>query len=125
MGSMTLQYHILKSWRRGRDSNPRYGFPHTHFPGVRLQPLGHPSRSPSFERGARITPGGGGVQVGAVSLAWTLRAAVRKRDVVTADGEEATCCGCWFARSACCCSPAPSPPRSSMERDRLRISNCS
>lgn len=30
-------------WRRGRDSNPRYGFPHTHFPGVRLQPLGHPS----------------------------------------------------------------------------------
>src|SRR5271166_875372 len=32
-----------ESWRRGRDSNPRYGFPHTHFPGVRLQPLGHPS----------------------------------------------------------------------------------
>ena len=31
------------NWRRGRDSNPRYGFPHTHFPGVRLQPLGHPS----------------------------------------------------------------------------------
>lgn len=30
-------------WRRERDSNPRYGFPHTHFPGVRLQPLGHPS----------------------------------------------------------------------------------
>ena len=26
-------------WRRERDSNPRYGFPHTHFPGVRLQPL--------------------------------------------------------------------------------------
>ena len=24
-------------------SNPRYGFPYTHFPGVRLQPLGHPS----------------------------------------------------------------------------------
>ena len=31
------------SWRRERDSNPRYGFPYTHFPGVRLQPLGHPS----------------------------------------------------------------------------------
>ncbi len=31
------------AWRRERDSNPRYGFPHTHFPGVRLQPLGHPS----------------------------------------------------------------------------------
>ena len=30
-------------WRRRRDSNPRYGFPYTHFPGVRLQPLGHPS----------------------------------------------------------------------------------
>ena len=30
-------------WRRGRDSNPRYGSPYTHFPGVRLQPLGHPS----------------------------------------------------------------------------------
>jgi hypothetical protein len=29
------------SWRRERDSNPRYGFPYTHFPGVRLQPLGH------------------------------------------------------------------------------------
>ena len=31
----------LKGWRRERDSNPRYGFPYTHFPGVRLQPLGH------------------------------------------------------------------------------------
>ncbi len=30
-------------WRREGDSNPRYGFPYTHFPGVRLQPLGHPS----------------------------------------------------------------------------------
>gem|GEM_PF-2831445 len=27
--------------RRGRDSNPRYGFPYTHFPGVPLQPLEH------------------------------------------------------------------------------------
>ena len=27
--------------QRGRDSNPRYGFPYTHFPGVLLQPLGH------------------------------------------------------------------------------------
>ena len=33
----------VPNWRRERDSNPRYGFPHTHFPGVRLQPLGHPS----------------------------------------------------------------------------------
>ncbi len=38
---------VLK-WRRRRDSNPRYGFPHTHFPGVRLQPLGHPSASRGF-----------------------------------------------------------------------------
>ena len=32
-----------ESWRREGDSNPRDGFPPTHFPGVRLQPLGHPS----------------------------------------------------------------------------------
>ena len=31
-------------WRRERDSNPRYGFPHTRFPSVRLQPLGHLSK---------------------------------------------------------------------------------
>ena len=28
-------------WRKGWDSNPRYGFPHTRFPSVRLKPLGH------------------------------------------------------------------------------------
>ena len=34
------------SWRTGRDSNPRNGSsPFTHFPGVRLQPLGHLSTS--------------------------------------------------------------------------------
>ncbi len=42
-------------WRRERDSNPRYGFPYTHFPGVRLQPLGHPSVAgpgpDAFDRG--------------------------------------------------------------------------
>ncbi len=38
-------------WRRERDSNPRYGFPQTRFPSVRLQPLGHPSA------GARRTQG--------------------------------------------------------------------
>jgi hypothetical protein len=32
--------------QRGRDSNPRYGFPYTHFPGVLLQPLGHLSVFP-------------------------------------------------------------------------------
>ena len=31
----------VRRWRREGDSNPRYGFPYTHFPGVRLKPLGH------------------------------------------------------------------------------------
>jgi hypothetical protein len=30
-----------KNWRRGWDSNPRYGRPHNGFRGRRLQPLGH------------------------------------------------------------------------------------
>src|SRR3546814_10307053 len=38
-------------WRRERDSNPRYGSPYTHFPGVRLQPLGHPSGGAQDRRG--------------------------------------------------------------------------
>ncbi len=36
----------LSAWRREWDSNPRYGFPYTRFPSVRLQPLGHPSGAP-------------------------------------------------------------------------------
>ena len=32
---------VLEHWRRGWDSNPRYGFPYTRFPSVRLKPLGH------------------------------------------------------------------------------------
>src|SRR5204862_5949723 len=41
-------------WRRGRDSNPRYTFwAYTHFPGVRLQPLGHLSRCEP-EPGGRV-----------------------------------------------------------------------
>ena len=33
-------------WRRGRDSNPRYGStPYTHFPGEPVQPLRHLSRN--------------------------------------------------------------------------------
>ena len=28
-------------WRRGRDSNPRWGLTHTPLAGERLQPLGH------------------------------------------------------------------------------------
>ena len=30
-----------RAWRRGRDSNPRYGYPYTRFPSVLLRPLGH------------------------------------------------------------------------------------
>ena len=41
---------ITYQWRRGWDSNPRYGCPYTRFPGVRLRPLGHPSSS--FRNGA-------------------------------------------------------------------------
>ena len=33
-----------KALRRLRDSNPRYSFPYTHFPGVLLQPLGQVSK---------------------------------------------------------------------------------
>jgi hypothetical protein len=33
----------VERWRREWDSNPRYGFPYTRFPSVRLKPLGHPS----------------------------------------------------------------------------------
>jgi hypothetical protein len=48
-----------KCWRREWDSNPRYGFPHTRFPSVRLKPLGHLSGCPllkghgNFCKGAR------------------------------------------------------------------------
>ena len=35
-------------WRRDRDSNPGYGFPHTRFPSVLLQPLGHLSMCPEY-----------------------------------------------------------------------------
>jgi hypothetical protein len=37
-----------RGWRRERDSNPRDGYPPTHFPGVRLRPLGHLSGSKPF-----------------------------------------------------------------------------
>jgi hypothetical protein len=40
-------------WRTGRDSNPRTAFTVTHFPGVRLQPLGHLS---ALEKGRYTGP---------------------------------------------------------------------
>src|SRR5690242_1477413 len=36
-----------EGWRREWDSNPRWSFPHTRFPSVLLQPLGHLSASES------------------------------------------------------------------------------
>ena len=45
-------------WRRERDSNPRYSFLYTHFPGVRLQPLGHPSALHVARMIARVQGGG-------------------------------------------------------------------
>src|SRR5579871_192995 len=44
-------------WRRERDSNPRYGFPYTHFPGVRLRPLGHLSSALLMAKMIRICKG--------------------------------------------------------------------
>ena len=39
--NLTIDDFWIKKWRRERDSNPRYSFPYTRFPGVLLQPLGH------------------------------------------------------------------------------------
>ena len=36
-----MNYSLSMPWRRGRDSNPRWGLTHTRFPGVRLKPLIH------------------------------------------------------------------------------------
>src|ERR1700747_434219 len=50
-------------WRRERDSNPRWSFPHTRFPSVLLQPLGHLSRLkslPTLTQTSSITTGATG-----------------------------------------------------------------
>lgn len=44
-----MKFSETRFWRREWDSNPRYGFPHTRFPSVRLKPLGHLSGAPSLE----------------------------------------------------------------------------
>lgn len=54
--------HQALKWRRERDSNPRYRFRYTHFPGVRLQPLGHPSGACWGSTRALQAPGVGHVQ---------------------------------------------------------------
>jgi hypothetical protein len=40
-GNRIIANNIKVFWRRGWDSNPRYGFPYTRFPSERLKPLGH------------------------------------------------------------------------------------
>ncbi len=45
---------IKKKWRRGWDSNPRYGYPYTRFPSVLLKPLGHLSTSHSCRRSSHF-----------------------------------------------------------------------
>src|SRR5262249_19476877 len=44
-------------WRTERDSNPRDGFPSTHFPGVRLRPLGHLSGARGYKAHAIYVKG--------------------------------------------------------------------
>jgi hypothetical protein len=41
IGKQRFILYFNRIWRREWDSNPRYGFPHTRFPSVRLKPLGH------------------------------------------------------------------------------------
>jgi hypothetical protein len=54
---MLYQTLRMYPWRREWDSNPRYGFPHTRFPSVRLKPLGHLSRGPSLEGARKLLQG--------------------------------------------------------------------
>lgn len=44
-------------WRTGWDSNPRDGSPPTHFPGVRLRPLGHPSEAELYRQLREVARG--------------------------------------------------------------------
>ena len=58
----------VPKWRTVRDSNPRDGSPPTHFPGVRLRPLGQPSvragLSRRIGRRKRSEPGNPLLQLG-------------------------------------------------------------
>ena len=47
-------------WRRGRDSNPRYGFPHADLANLCLKPLGHLSRT--FSASLAVRPACGAAQ---------------------------------------------------------------
>ena len=54
---------IKRWWRTVRDSNPRDGSPPTHFPGVRLRPLGQLSVPGDISNNRRDVQGGIGEKV--------------------------------------------------------------
>src|SRR5450755_1402397 len=56
--SLTQKRERSGGWRREWDSNPRYGFPHTRFPSVRLKPLGHLSGWPVLKGPGDFCKGG-------------------------------------------------------------------
>ncbi len=41
-------FGFVKMWRKGWDSNPRYGSPHGSFQDCSLKPLGHPSAGGAY-----------------------------------------------------------------------------
>ena len=128
-----------EGWRRERDSNPRYGFPYTHFPGVRLQPLGHPSglldAHAYYLRPFRTTPcckfrasQAGKVgnfrsfhRIDRYGHASARRGQRRPRGLITfyRNIRRMRACPCFVfccAPSACCCSPPDAPCSSSTGR---------
>src|SRR4051794_14122252 len=58
---------VAASWRRGRDSNPRYGFPYTRFPSERLKPLGHLSSRTFLKALASLSQGARGARLSGLS----------------------------------------------------------
>src|ERR1700737_2648067 len=55
-GSLDFKFTNSKQWRRGWDSNPRYGSPYTAFPVLPIQPLLHLSaNSPNTPCKTRAT----------------------------------------------------------------------
>ena len=76
-GGRDRSHYAHVAWRRGRDSNPRYGFPYTHFPGVRLRPLGHPSAMRVIASAAHNTRRGLSASRGGPSRSPDPRSAIR------------------------------------------------
>src|SRR3712207_913720 len=59
LNTLTVQTNNLKSgasvvWRRGWDSNPRYGSPYTAFPVLPIQPLLHLARPNNLKSSASV-----------------------------------------------------------------------